>query len=397
MPLVQAPVALDGQPRLPELGECEVGRDHRPGRAARCGPRRTAAPRHASWPRPQPLPPHPSGLSGTSCHPVKRFCWFHVLSPWRTMTSVPVIGSPTPEGSPTAEGRSRLSRSRCTPRSTCPMGGVLGEPALLVLADRESVAGIGARHRVEVLGVRSARRPVPGDRDHRTRRRTGRGAVGRPASARASCTVGRRLPRRLVAAEPAPGAVDELVGARGRGLGRPGDDSCRPTPSAGSCARIAPAVAARLTAGDDRAPEPQGSRANECAGSPTSRGIAARHVRTVPADEEVRPCRSWSAPSAVALAGGRAPGRWRCANGSPVFGTPVEELGRAEAGVRVHRRAVGTVDLEVHVGNARLGVAAVTHERDDLTGLHRGTERRCRRRSATRRRRARRRCPGCRC
>ena len=28
------------------------------------------------------------GDRGTSCQPVNRFSWFHVLSPWRTMTSV---------------------------------------------------------------------------------------------------------------------------------------------------------------------------------------------------------------------------------------------------------------------------------------------------------------------
>src|SRR5689334_710519 len=35
----------------------------------------------------------PCSLSGTSCHPVKRFSRFHVLWPWRSSTSVPGVFS----------------------------------------------------------------------------------------------------------------------------------------------------------------------------------------------------------------------------------------------------------------------------------------------------------------
>src|SRR5690606_458147 len=35
----------------------------------------------------------PWGVRGTSCQPVKRFSRFHVLWPWRRMTSVPGIGA----------------------------------------------------------------------------------------------------------------------------------------------------------------------------------------------------------------------------------------------------------------------------------------------------------------
>ena len=224
------------------------------------------------------------------------------------------------------------------------------------------------------------------------------------STALASWTAGGRVLGPAVAEVPTPAGVDELVGAgrrRARGLGhvvaagldRPDRRQDRPELGRHHRRRRHGLRAVLVVDGRRRPRAPRASIGVNPAGP--------IHIRATVEPEPGRPPESVSAGP---VAGERWPGRGRQrrrrrapARGSVAIEQSASRWACTQAPVRVDRPAVGGVDLDVGVGDRSLRVAGVAHPGDHLPGRHRSSRCDARRRTATCRRRPRRRRRACRC